>query len=1027
MKTNKIRAAVRASISASLATAALSPILLGNVVIAADAELDLGEVIVTGSRIAQANLEGVSPITTVTAEDLKVQGVTRVEDLLNKLPQVFAGQAATLSNSSDGTATVDLRGLGSNRTLVLVNGRRMMPGEPSNSGSMAADINAIPASLIQRVEVMTGGASATYGADAVSGVVNFIMDNKFTGIRLDAQYSFYQHTNDNKTVPPLLALRRNAGFSGFNEPKKNVTDGGAWDLTATLGTDFADGAGHITGYLGYRTVNAVTQDQRDFSACTIQNTNATTLQCGGSLTGAPGHVILYDSGTSTVYGFASGRQLVAGVNRYNFAPTNYFQRPDTRYTGGLFAEYEVSDAVKPYMEFMFMDDRSVAQIAPSGNFGNTLMINCDNPLISTQQRGIICDTENLVNGFLGTFPLTAVTNPGPAPTNFIDPTTGLTYNRAFFQPLRRNVEGGPRQADFQHTSYRSLLGAKGDLNNAWSYDAYMQFGRTNYNQTYLNEFSIVRLNRALDVVAGPGGAPICRSVRDGSDPLCVPYDILGGGSVSQAAVNYLAAQGLARGKVDQRVASGALTGKLGEYGMKTPWSDQGLGVAFGVEARRDSVQFNTDQSFQSGDLTGQGAPTLPVSGFIKSKDVFAEAQLPIITDGVVKDLTINSGYRYSDYDTSGGSSFSTNTYKFGMEFAPIQDVRFRASYNRAVRAPNIQELFYPNYVGLDGSSDPCATGAPLTAADVGCLAQGLRIGQTVAGNPAGQYNALLGGNPNLRPEKATTKSFGVILEPEFLPNASLTIDYYDIKVNNAIQGFGSDAIVNTCTATPTPGVCGLINRNPVTGSLWLTSDGYIENLQTNIGGVQTKGFDFNAAYTYQLGFGKLSFDMVGTLIDKYVVDNGLSAPYDCVGLYGSTCSNLNGTPTAPTAKWRHNARVGLSMPNGFGTSLQWRYFGKVKVDFTSANPSLNGPFDNFSAKLPGQSYLDLSGWWTLKEKYTFRLGINNLLDDTPPLVSSGRANGTRNQCPTGPCNGNTYPAVYDALGRYVFAAVSLEF
>jgi outer membrane receptor protein involved in Fe transport len=1025
---SNIRSAVRSCITASIATAALAPVMFASQAFAAEDD-EVEEIIVTGSRIAQPNLEGISPVTTVTAEDLKVQGVTRVEDLLNRLPQVFAGQASTLANGADGTATVDLRGLGAQRTLALINGRRMMPGEPGSTGSLAADINAIPSSLIKRVEVMTGGASATYGADAVGGVVNFIMDTDFTGLRLDAQYSFYQHTNNNKTVPPLLAARRAAGFSGFDEPKKNVSDGGAWDLTATMGTNFDDGKGHLTAYVGYRTVNKVTQDQRDFSACTIQDVNATTLQCGGSLTGAPGHVIVYDSATSTVYGFSSTRTLVPTVNRYNFAPTNYFQRPDTRYTGGLFADYEVSDAVKPYMEFMFMDDRSVAQIAPSGNFGNTLMINCDNPLISVQQAGIICDAENLVNGFLGTFPLVDVTNPGVAPIDFIDPTTGATYNKAFFQPLRRNVEGGNRQADLQHTSYRTLVGTKGDLNDAWSYDAYYQFGRTVYAQTYRNEFSISRLIKALDVVAGPGGAPICRSVRDGTDPLCVPYDILGGGTASAAAVDYLNTDGFQRGHIDQRVASASMTGKLGEYGIKTPWSEYGLGVAFGVEQRRDALVFETDQAFTTGDLSGQGAPTLPVRGHIKTNDVFAEAQLPVVTQGAVYDLTLNAGYRHSDYKTSGTNEFKTNTWKVGAEFAPIQQVRFRAGLNRAVRAPNIQELFYPNYVGLDGSTDPCATGAPLTAADVGCLAQGLSVGQTVAGNPAGQYNGLLGGNPNLKPERATTKSIGVILEPSFLPNASLTIDYYDIKIRDAIQGFGSDAIVNTCTSAPTPEVCGLINRNPVTGSLWLTNDGYIENLQSNIGGVRTKGFDFNGAYSYELGdIGKLKFELIGTLIDSYVIDNGLSEVYDCAGYYGATCSNLTGTPTAPTAKWRHNFRTSLQMPNGFGASIQWRYFGSVKVDFSqTSNATLGAPFDDFSSKLDAQQYIDLAAWYTLQDKYTFRLGINNVLDDTPPLVSSGRANGTRNQCPTGPCNGNTYPAVYDALGRYVFMSVSLDF
>lgn len=1040
MRTNSVSAAVRACISASLAATALAPAMfIVNTAYAADNAADesgpLEEVIVTGSRIAQANLETISPVTIVNADEFKREGTARVEDLLNKLPQVFAGQASTLSNGADGTATVDLRGLGSNRTLVLINGRRMMPGEPSNSGSLAADINAIPATLIKRVEVLTGGASATYGADAVAGVVNFIMDSSFTGLKIDAQHSFYQHNNDNKVVPPLLAARRAAGFSGFDEPNSSVIDGRAWDLTATMGTDFADGKGHVTGYVGYRSVDKVTQDQRDFSSCTIQNSSATALQCGGSLTGFPGHVILYDSGTSTVYGIAAGRQLVPGVNRFNFAPTNYFQRPDTRYTGGLFADYDISDSIQPYMEFMFMDDRSVAQIAPSGDFGNTLTINCDNPLISAQQASIICDNENLITGFLGDFPLVSLTNlenPDAPPINFIDPTTGLTYNKAFFQPLRRNVEGGPRRADLQHTSYRTLIGTKGDLNKAWSYDAYYQFGRTVYAQTYENELSVARLKRALDVVTGPGGTPVCRSTLDGTDPNCVPYDILSGGRVSAAAANYLAAVGFQRGNFDQHIASAAVTGKLGEYGLKTPWADSGLAVALGVEWRRDSLRFNTDQAFQTGDLTGQGAPTLPVSGSIKAQDIFAEAQLPLISGGAIENLTFNGGYRHSKYDTSGGNSFDTNTYKFGVEFAPIHQVRLRAGYNRAVRSPNIQEMFYPQYVGLDGSTDPCAD-RTLTAADVGCLAQGLHVGQRVAGNPAGQYNGLLGGTPDLSPERATTKSIGVILEPDFLPRFSMTIDYYDIHVLGAIQGYGADAIVNACTANPTPEVCGLIHRNPVTGSLWLTPDGYIVDLQSNIGGVRTKGIDFNAAYSLDAGrVGKLSFDLIGTLINDFTVDNGLSKldgvskPYDCTGLYGSTCSNLNGTPTAPTAKWRHNARVTLTRPSGLGVQLQWRYFGAVKVDFTSSNSTLNGAYDDFSARLAAQNWFDLSGWYTFNEKYTVRLGINNVLDRTPPLVSSGRSNGTRNQCPTGPCNGNTYPAVYDALGRYVFAGVSLS-
>lgn len=993
-------------------------------------------IIVTGSRIPQPNLTAAAPVTVVNVKDIKAQGTTRVEDLLNALPSVSPGQTSGVSNAATGTATVDLRGLGVARTLVLVNGRRLMPGDPADS---SADLNAIPAALIKRVEVLTGGASSTYGADAVAGVVNFMIDTDFTGFRLDGQYSMYQHNNRNKVTPPLLDARQNAGFDGYGYPRGNVVDGGTIDLSATIGTDFDDGRGHITAYAGYRKVKAVTQDRRDYSACTLQDVSATARQCGGSATSGEGNIFAYgpygSSGTNTSapFTFGPGGTLNPGLSRYNFAPTNYFQRPDERYTAGFFGNYEINDSIKPYVEFMFMDDRTLAQIAPSGDFGNTLQINSDNPLISAQQRDILFRPENLVNGYLGNFPLTPVTNPGVAPSTFIDPTTGTPYQRGFMQLLRRNVEGGPRVADLQHTQFRTVVGTKGDLSPAWSYDTFYQYGRTNYTQVYSNEFSVARLNNALDAVtdtrAGSAtfGQPICRSVLSGADLNCIPYDVFSGAPASQASIDYLSATGFQKAILSEQVINASVTGLLGEYGIKSPLAEDGVAINLGVEYRKESLNLQTDQAFSTGDLTGQGAPTKPIQGSFDVKEFFGEAQIPLIQNGFVDNLTLNGGYRHSKYSISNGNEFSTDTYKFGIEFAPISDIRFRASYNRAARAPNLQELFAPNIVALDGSTDPCA-GFQIEATDVGCLAQGLSVGQTVVPNPAGQYNGLIGGTATLRPEKATTKTLGVVIQPRFLPRFALTVDYYDIKVDGAIQGFGSDAIVNFCTATADPTTCALINRNPVNGSLWLTPDGYITNLQQNIGGVRTKGIDVGASYSYEIGeTGTLGLNFQGTYLDKFYVDNGLSEPYDCAGYYGSTCS-AGGVPSAPNPRWRHKARASFDMPNGLGFSLQWRYIGPVKVDFSQTdNATTGGLFDPFSARLGSQSYFDLSTSYRFAGKYEFRLGVNNLLDRQPPLVTSGRANGTRNQCPTGPCNGNTYPGMYDSLGRYIFAGITLDF
>ncbi|MEH6662553.1 MAG: TonB-dependent receptor plug domain-containing protein, partial [Parasphingorhabdus sp.] len=215
-------------------------------------------IVVTGSRIARPGVDSPSPVTVVASEDIKLQGVTRVEDILNSLPAVSASQASSLANGADGTATVDLRGLGSNRTLALINGRRIVPGDPSPASGSAADINIIPAAMLKQVEVLTGGASSVYGADAVAGVVNFIIDDEFEGFRVDAQYSFYQHDNNNKFVRPFLDAR------GFPYPDGSITDGGSIDATVAFGSKFADDRGHFMIYGGYRKIEAVTQSERDF-------------------------------------------------------------------------------------------------------------------------------------------------------------------------------------------------------------------------------------------------------------------------------------------------------------------------------------------------------------------------------------------------------------------------------------------------------------------------------------------------------------------------------------------------------------------------------------------------------------------------------------------------------------------------------------------------------------------------------------------------------------------------------------------
>ena len=731
----------------------------------------------------------------------------------------------------------------------------------------------------------------------------------------------------------------------------------------------------------YRQLEAVTQGRRDYSSCASQARTpaqaATTppggfpgaplFFCGGSATSANGTVFAINNGTSTMFQIGPNRTLIGGFTPYNFAPTNYYQRPDERYTFGAFARYEISPALQPYLEVMFMNDRTLAQIAPSGDFGNTFTINCGapgapmtnapgvgNPLLSAQQRGILCDTENLIDTSGQ-----AVGTPGG--TNvvqvLIDPTTGLPYTQGQAQILRRNVEGGGRISDIEHTNFRTVVGMRGDLSDVWSYDMYYQFAQTNFALTYQNDFSVTRLGRALDIVDNPntpGVDPICRSVLDGTDPSCVPWDIWATGQVSPASLAYLQTPGFQRGNVQQSVASASLTGNLGNWGVQLPWANSGVGIALGLEYRKESLELQTDVAFQtlpSSDLAGQGAPTLPVEGSFDVKEAFAELRIPIIEDSFIYNLSLEAGYRYSDYNF-GGRSVSTDTYKIGVDLSIVRDIRFRAAYNRAVRAPNIQELFAPQRVALNGNGDPCAGAVP-QASLAACQAMGVTAVQygAIQGNPAGQYNGLIGGNPDLQPEVADTYTLGLVFQPRFIPRLAITIDWFDIKIDTPIQPVGQDVILATCAATLDPTFCGLVQRDQF-GSLWRTGTGFVRDLNINVGAFETRGIDIGASYSMELGenIGGLSFNLVGTWLDELVTDNGVSEPYDCAGLYGPICG-------IPNPEWRHKSRVTYSHPSGLGLSAQWRHFSGVDVENSSDQATLDAGIRPVQRADPGAELL----------------------------------------------------------------------
>ncbi|MHB8531019.1 MAG: TonB-dependent receptor, partial [Caulobacteraceae bacterium] len=460
----------------------------------------VGELVITGSRIPQPNLTSIAPVTAVTNQELQLTGTTRVEDLVNQLPQVVAEQGAMLANGASGTATVSLRDLGSKRTLVLVDGRRLVPGDPIFP---VADLNFIPAALIDRVEVDMAGASAVYGADAVAGVVNFIMKKNFEGVRLDVNYGIYQNENGSSIGQAATTAK------GFPTPTGSVWDGQQVDATVIVGANSPDGKGNVEGYVSYRHTDAVLQGARDYSACTLALNKAKTgFACAGSSTDALGRFIVYGPNFSVPAGASSAPEYTLdaanpgnftaynGTGLFNYGALNYYLRPDERYTGGFFAHYDVSPMFQPYASFMFMDDHTVAQIAPSGAFGFTYSIPCSDPLLSANEAQAICGQYGLPTG----------------------PTSTASNNSVII--LRRNVEGGNRQDDLRHTDYRAVIGMKGDLNDNWHYDVYGQYGASILSENYLNDVSKVKLARALDVIPNPAtggvggvavGAPVCAS------------------------------------------------------------------------------------------------------------------------------------------------------------------------------------------------------------------------------------------------------------------------------------------------------------------------------------------------------------------------------------------------------------------------------------------------------------------------------------------------------------------------------------
>lgn len=966
-------------------------------------------ILVTGSRVRATTAISANPITTLGSDEFKIRGATRAEDLTNTLPQAYAAAGANTSSAATGTAEVALRGLGASRTLVLINGHRLQYGSPSSS---APDLNQIPGALVERVEVLTGGASAAYGSDAVAGVVNFIMLSDFEGVRIDGQVGGFQHNNNNAEAQEVLRNALPAPGSDFSIPDSSVLDGESQEITLIFGATSEDGRGNVTAYAGYRNNSAILQSDRDYAKCSYDGGNP-VFGCAGSSTTPNGRFFTID-GDYTLDENGPGNTLRPATvsDKFNFAPANFYQRPDERFTMGAFGHYLVKDSLELYSEAMFNDYRSHAQFAHSGTFFTTSSVNCDNPLLDT---------------------------PG---SNWLDalgctPADVASGAEVPFVAGRRFVEGDPRDDAINLSSYRLLGGVRGNVWDAWAYNAYFQYGVTHNTHILENDAVITNIQNALLAVGDGAGGVQCRDPQARKEG-CLPLNLFKIGGVDRRQLDYILRRSFQAGETQQYFAEMELSGDLDRYGVRSPWAGDGVLIVLGASWRKDKLRFNPDSLHKFGLLAGSSHPEPPVSGEIENADLFVETQIPLVSGlPLAEDVTLHGYYRYSN--VSAARSYST--WKISGDWRLAPELRVRGGWQRAARAANIIEAFTPQSLELtalpelaNGQSDPCAGDLVFTDADgdgeddlgaparslEDCANTGVTASQygSIVSNPAGQYNVRTGGNPDLSPEVSDTYTIGVVVTPnDYLPgDLFLSIDYFDIAVDGFVGTITPSTTLDQCLETGKASFCDEVHRDD-SGTLWLSPSAYIAATNVNTGKMSTSGIDVNLDWGFD--FEELGVDDAGSVemefVGTYVLDlkirelpNNFIGEYDCAGYYAGRCGG-------PNPQWRHRMRTTWRTPIGVDATVTWRYFSGVHqgdsvLGFTAAPEDQDFILEN-------RNYVDLQASYSVTENWDVRIGVNNLLDKDPPLASQV----------VGFANGNTFPQTYDAMGRFLFVGATIDF
>ncbi len=918
-------------------------------------------IIVTGSRIAREDLAAPSPIARVDAEQLTLTNTVNSEQFLNTLPQVIPAFDSTSNNPGNGTATVNLRGLGTQRTLVLVDGSRYVASGPGG----VVDINAIPTALVQQVDVVTGGSSAVYGSDAIAGVVNFILKDDFEGVQLDVS----------------------------NEMSASGWDANIFNAALTMGGNFADGRGNAIMSLSYTNREALFQGDRPGSSDSLfdPGPGGTEFLTGGSGNALGGQFIslgandfsgtypCVDNGPQVCSGnvtfggatpTAEGRRYVNPQDQYNYAPVNYLQLPQERYSVYAGGTFEINDSVEVYARGIFAQSVVDSQLAATP-VGGTFTLPLDNP--------------NIPATFL-TALNAAYTDPGDIADLDGD---GDVDDVAIFVARRYNDDVlGPRNSLRDTSSFQIMTGVRGDISPNWSYDAFLQFGRSSATQTQTGNISFSSLAAGI------------------TDGTC---NIFGVNTLNEACATAITRTGIITNTVEQTQFVGTMNGSL--EGFQSPWAEDSVALAVGVEYREEFANFQPD-SVLGPDVRGFNA-SLPVSGRYDVYELFMETRIPVV-QGVagIEELAINGAYRYSDYSTVGG----VHTFAAGAEWSPVEDLRIRGQFQRAARAPNIAELFGAFTNGFPGAQDPCSAAGGFGSGEgqaAICTAYGVPAGAVGTDfQLSGQIEALFGGNPNLFEETADTITIGGVWQPASIDGLVLQVDYYNVEVEDAITGVPLQLLLDRCYVAGDTSTCdnffGPGTRSPITGRIgapFLPSIGGL-----NIAGFKATGIDFQANYSFDLSdIGTVSMVYYGnyTLESSFQVDP--SAPVvDCVGYYAGNCGE-------PTPTYKHTLQTSL-VSGPLTTSVRWRLIGGTEIDPSVFDPATQTTIGDLSDDIGMFNYIDVTMQYAVNENVDLTVGVQNITGKDAPLLGS-----TVNE------QANTWPATYETLGRQLFVGASVRF